>query len=193
MIRLFDVFSKGHLEKVNAMVFFLQCMSLFEPDDHECPTCGTQHPGWKRHGQYMRNLISFELGQVVTCRITVLRYKCLSCQSTHAILPASITPYGPYSLLFILAVLRDHYSGSLTVQGICHKYSISQSTLYEWKALYRQHKRIWLGLLSDAAISPLQFLEGFLKSRIHQLGAFFRMAGVSFLQRRRKTAQSAPV
>lgn len=194
MIRFFRVFDKGNFHSASAISFFLMCMNLFDVNDHPCPKCGAKHPGWRRHGKYVRNLIGFEEGKVVTHLIIVIRYRCLSCKGTHAILPASIIPYGSYSLLFIITVLKEHYDGSLTVAQLCRKYRISPSTLYEWKALYRKHKKVWLGLLKDAAIPPLQFLEGFFDgSRLRRLQEFFAIARVSFLQRhRRQTAQLAP-
>ncbi len=194
MIRFFDVFRKGNFEKVSSVDFFLLCMRMFDPNQCPCPKCGAKHPGWKRHAAYQRNLISFELGLVVSSLIVIVRYKCSSCRSTHAILPATVIPYGPYSLLFIIAVLSDYYSPSFTVQQVCDKYSISQSTLYEWKALYQKQKKVWIGILEDAAMLPVQFLKGFVDgSRLRNLNEFFRIAGVSFLQRyRTKAAQFAP-
>ena len=194
MIRLFDVFRKGNFKQLSAVAFFLKCMERFDPNTHNCPKCGTKHPRWKRHGSYTRDLISFEQNDTVFYRITVMRYKCSSCKGTHAILPASIIPYGSYSLLFIIAVMEDYHSRSMTIKQLCKKYSISKSTLYEWKALYLKHKKVWLGLLADAGQSPVQFLSGFLDgSRLRQLDEFFRIAGVSFLQGyRAKTAHCIP-
>lgn len=193
MIRLFDVFDKGNFTAMKAVCFISMCMRVFKINQHPCPKCGATHPAWKYHGKYMRNLINFEFGKVVTYRITVYRYKCSSCLGTHAILPALIIPYGQYSLLFIMAVMRDYFYRNLTVEQICRKYSIAPSTLYEWKALYHKHKKLWLGLLDDLATSATQFLESFFHGdRLRQLNVFFRIAGVSFLQRSQKTAPSAP-
>ena len=194
MIRVFELFCKSNFKNITAMDLFLQFMATFKPNDHPCPKCGVKHPDWKQHAVYNRYLISFENGCIVSYLITIIRYRCLSCKSTHAILPESIIPYQPYSFLFIIAVMKDYYTRSLTVEGICSKYDISKSTLYSWTRLYRTHKKIWLGLLEDACTSTIQFLEGlFSGTRLYSLHEFFHTAGFSFLQgRRTKTAQSAP-
>lgn len=195
MIRVFELFCKLNFINISAEALFLQCMAQFNPEDHICPYCGAKHPDWKKHAVYERCLISFENGQVVAYRIIVVRYKCSSCNHTHAILPEYIIPYQSYSFLFIIAVMRDYFTGSLTVEGICDKYGIAVSTLYSWKRLFLRHKKIWLGLLDDACTSSLQFLEPILSaSFLHRLKEFFLTSGVSFLQgaSRMKKAHSTP-
>ncbi|MGN0734446.1 MAG: DUF6431 domain-containing protein [Anaerovoracaceae bacterium] len=57
-----------------------------------CPCCG--HHNFVRHGYYERTLKFKEN----TIRLTVLRVRCKSCGSTHAILPECIVPYSQLSL-----------------------------------------------------------------------------------------------
>ncbi|WP_010248725.1 DUF6431 domain-containing protein [Acetivibrio cellulolyticus] len=155
-------------------------MSGFIISEFKCPCCKTKHPDWKKHSQYNRYLVSFENGCVVYYQITVTRYQCSSCGHTHAILPESIIPYCSYSFLFILAVMRDYFNRSITVTDICAKYNISVSTLYSWKSLFLNQKKIWIGLLEDACTSSIQFLNS--ENLLYKLEEFFLIAGVSFLQ-----------
>lgn len=195
MIRVFELFCKLNFINISAKDLFLQSMAEFNPHDHKCPFCPAEHPDWKRHAVYDRYLISFENGCTVSHRVTVIRYRCSSCGHTHAVLPEFIIPYQSYSFLFIIAVMRDYYASSLTVEAICVKYGIFISTLYSWKELLIKHKKIWLGLLEDACTSAVQFLDSlFVKGLLHTLKEFFLTAGVSFLQGAShvKKALSAP-
>ena len=159
-------------------------MSGFKISKYRCPCCNTKYPDWKRHSEYNRYLVSYENGCVISYQITVTRYQCSSCGHTHAILPESIIPYSCYSFLFIIAVMRDYFSKSLTVTDICDKYSISVSTLYSWKKLFLDHKKLWLGLLEDACISSVKFVDSIFKGALlYSLDEFFQISGKSFMQR----------
>lgn len=183
MIRVFELFRKLNFKNISAKDLFNKFMAEFEPNEHKCPWCNTKDPDWKKHAEYERWLISFEGGSTVTYRLVITRYKCSSCGHTHAILPESIIPYQSYSFLFIIAVMRDYYTRTITVADICAKYDISVSTLYSWKELFIKDKKIWLGLLEDAYISSLEFLNSFCdKSFRYDLKEFFQIAGVSFMQ-----------
>ena len=145
MIRGFGLFRKLNFKNLSAEDLFNKYMAEFKPVEHSCPWCSTKDPDWKRHAVYDRWLISFENGGIVTYRIEIRRYKCSSCGHTHAILPESIIPYQSYSFLFIISVMRDYYTRSLTVEGICAKYGISVSTLYLWKELFLRQKKDMAG------------------------------------------------
>ena len=183
MIRVFKQLCKLNYLHISAIDLFNEYMLNFKPNDYKCPHCQVVHPDWKRHAVYERYLISYENRNTITYQITIIRCKCSSCGHTHAILPDCIIPYQSYSLLFILAVMRDYFISSLSVEAICVKYDISVSTLYTWKKLFLIHKKIWLGLLYDACISSSKFLDLlFEQNLLHNLKDFFHMAGVSFLQ-----------
>lgn len=154
-----------------------------------CPHCGAKHPKWTVMASYSRDLISYENGSTVTYSITVIRIICSSCGHTHAILPEIIIPYSSYSLIFILMVLRDYYLTHMTVQALCNKYMIATSTLYAWKRLFQIHKRLWLGILVDAATSALDFLATLpTAGTSDDLAVFFLSHAQSFLQGVTKTA-----
>ncbi|WP_395939534.1 DUF6431 domain-containing protein [Clostridium sp. DJ247] len=95
-----------------------------------CPKCGAKH-SLTRHGNHERNVCFIDDSQNVRDRkIIILRVKCSSCNSTHAILPNDIIPYCIYSFSFILNVLTEYYSNEHRVLDICSKFSISFQILY---------------------------------------------------------------
>ncbi|MDD2498629.1 MAG: DUF6431 domain-containing protein [Desulfitobacteriaceae bacterium] len=154
-----------------------------------CPYCGAKHPQWSNFASYKRYLISFEKGMPITYRIRVTRIICSSCEHTHAILPEIIIPYGSYSLIFVLTVLRDYYLSHMTIQELCDKYLIATSTLYAWNRLFLIHKKLWLGILEDAITKPLSFLSSLPSlTTSDDLAIFFQDHAQSFLQGVSKTA-----
>ena len=182
MIRFFGLLKRLDFLKITAYDLYNMFKSRFNPSKFPCPYCQTKHPGWKQHATYLRYLLSFENGKSVTYTLTIIRYKCSSCKHTHAVLPEIIIPYRSYSIILILLVMKDYYTKSLTIEKICEKYDISVSTLYSWKALFLKHKKIWLGLLEDACMLAVEFLESFFHKHIKVLREFYITAGVSFLQ-----------
>lgn len=194
MIRAFTVFCKLDFKKLSALEMFTEAMRDFSKEKLPnlvlpCPHCGAKHPQWTVIASYSRDLISYENGSTVTYSITVIRVICSSCEYTHAILPEIIIPYSSYSLIFILTVLRDYYLTHMTVQALCNKYMIATSTLYAWKRLFQIHKKLWLGILEDAATSALDFLATLpTVGTSDDLTAFFQIHAQSFLQGVTKTA-----
>jgi hypothetical protein len=126
-------------------------------------------------------MISFSEHSPVTHSVNVLRLRCDSCTHTHAILADILIPYGSYSLLFILLVLRDYFLRVKTVEALCLKYHISTSTLYAWIHLFHRQKALWLGVLEDLYVSSLAFLSLLDRSDTFTQ-RFFRRFGFSFLQ-----------
>lgn len=194
MIRAFTIFCKLNFIKLSAQEMFTEAMLDFSKEKlpklvFPCPLCGAKRPQWSEFASYERDLISFEKGSTVIYTITVSRIICSSCGHTHAILPEIITPYSSYSLIFVLTVLRDYYLAHLTVQALCDKYMIATSTLYAWKRLFQIHKKLWLGILEDAATSALTFLSSLPSlTTSNDLAIFFQRHAQSFLQGVTKTA-----
>jgi len=194
MIREFTVFCKLNYIKLTALQHYEQFMDNFRFEDCICPTCGAKHTCCY-HDSYERYLISYQAGKPIYDHISILRVICESCGDTHAILPEDIIPYRSYSILFILTALRDYYTRSGSIQKICDKYQIAVSTLYRWKHLFHQHKKLWLGVLEDAATPASDFLDFLTDFSIRGLSQglkhFFLSHDFSFLQGTLKTARSA--
>lgn len=194
MIRVFTIFCKLNFIKFSAQKMFTEAMLDFSKEKLStlilpCPFCGAKHPNWSKFASYERYLISFEKGLPVTYRIMISRIICSSCGHTHAILPEIIIPYGSYSLIFILTVLRDYYLSHMTIKELCDKYMIATSTLYSWKRLLLIHKKLWLGILENAITEPFTFLSSLPSHTTSEdLTTFFQNHAQSFLQGVYKTA-----
>lgn len=180
MIRFFDAFRKSLFNKTSDLLLFTQATDVFSPEDFVCPKCGRKHAcSWIQ--SYSRHLVSYENAGVISRRIHVRQVQCSSCHSIHAVLPDCLVPYSSYSLSFILTVLKDYFTRRKTVEDLCLHFQISISTLYAWIRLFQKHKRLWLGILQDAEISPLLFLEQLLSS-LFSPDHFFFTYQFSFLQ-----------
>ena len=191
MIRVFELLRKINLTKVSGKDLYNKFLEEFKPNKFSCDICSAKHPDWNAHNSYDRYLICFEDGKSVTYLISIVIYTCSSCGHAHAVLPEFIIPYRSYCILFILSVMKDYFSKSLTVEKICDKYDIAVSTLYSWKTIFLNHKKLWLGILEDVFTNLLQFVNSFSDYYLHD---FFLKAGISFLQSKSRTkkARSPP-
>jgi len=130
MIRFFGLLQKTNILKITVYDLYQAYTRDFNPGKFPCPFCRTKHPGWKKHATYERYIISFESGKSVIYQVIIIRYRCSSCEHTHALLPEFLVPYRSYSILFILSALKEYFSKCLTIEKICEKYGISASTMY---------------------------------------------------------------
>lgn len=158
MLRVFHAFYKSQFINFSDLSLFHQAIEAFQADLAVCPFCGAKQ-ACSEFASYSRHLITFENGAVVCHDITVPRVKCHSCDHTHAILPDVLIPYGSYTLRFILIVLRRYFLSSTTVSALCEQFQIAVSTLYAWIRLFHAQKKFWLGILRDASVSALDFLN----------------------------------
>ena len=185
MIRGFDLLCKINFEIYSISHLFQYAMTTLDVQDYNCPKCGTRHPNWTKHDSYSRFLIGFHKRKVDSEVVCVIRYRCQSCRSTHAFLPEFVIPFKSHSLFFVLAVLKDLFIRSLTVNEICTKYDISVATLYAWKKAFLKDKKLWLGILEDMLTSISKFLNFLAKDGIkYHLRRFFAITNRSFFQTR---------
>lgn len=97
-----------------------------------CPKCGAKHY-FIRHGSYTRNFCFINNdGSMCEEKICILRLKCTSCGSTHAVLPNDIVPYCIYSYSTMLNILIRHYINKESVLSICVDLSISFQLIYSF-------------------------------------------------------------
>jgi transposase-like protein len=183
MIRLFSLFGKLEISNVSSLGLFHEAMNSFNPHRAICPFCKAKDT-LSYHAQYRRDLIVYESDQIYCHSICVQRFICSSCDRTHAVLPPVLVPYGSYSLLFILHVLREYFTGRFScVRDLCKRFSISVSTLYAWKSLFLKHKALWLGVLQNLCVAASRFLDEILVADLDLfLCSFFDMFAFSFLQ-----------
>lgn len=103
----------------------------------KCPKC--KHHQFVKHGYYDRTL-KF---QNRTIRLRILRIKCLSCNSTHAILLYFIVPYSQYALEVHLQIVRSKHAKDF-MSWVDWKEDISEFTFYYIRSQYYRfwHQRI---------------------------------------------------
>jgi predicted DNA-binding protein YlxM (UPF0122 family) len=99
---------------------------------YKCPKCCATH-SFHRHGSYSRNVIYYKEGiGIVECKIDILRLKCISCNSTQAILPSDVIPYSIYCYSYVLNVLHLHYIDNKSIVNISNKSNISFQQIYNF-------------------------------------------------------------
>ena len=120
--------------------------------NYQCPVCGAKHH-FNRHGSYERYLIFPGDDTVLeyTC-MTVLRLKCTSCGTTHAILPMDIIPFHQYSVQALLVVLLSAASCGSSIPKAAGQKDISYQLVYLFLALYRRYESAILLMLRKLGI-----------------------------------------
>lgn len=169
--------------KTSSKFIFDSYMDNYQPQTEICPICKSQG-NCRIHAYYNRSVIDFRYGHKVKSSLCVKRLICGSCGHTHAILPDVLIPYASYSLIFILRVLGEFFLDMTSIEALCEKFSITSMQFYKWLQLWRQHKQLWLGILSDMEISNWFFLKSLvLTETFSDFGtAFCRQFSYSFLQ-----------
>lgn len=152
-----------------------------------CPYCGGKGTCRPR-GSYERNLVTFPDKVPEVIRLKIPRVQC-SCGKSHALLPDFIVPYLSYALPMILQILSDYFQRRLTIHGICEKYLVSPPLIYRLKKLFLLHKKQWLGILRDMALSAPDFIEELRTGSYARFqNAFLRLTAYSFLQSHKNPA-----
>jgi len=183
MIRKKSLFIKLFKIKISSKLLFEQFMACVKPQLETCPVCKAVGK-FKIHSYYKRYLIDFIGGKIVRHEVTITRYVCDSCNSTHAILPDIIIPYCSYSLFFILRVLGEYFFHLYTIEQLCERFSITSGQLYKWVSLWNKHKAQWIGFLKNLDISDKSFLFSLCRMDCvsHFTSAFVSSFAFSFLQ-----------
>ena len=184
MIRLFKALCKALLDKISEEQAFLAATEAFRPYGGICEICGTVGK-FSDYGEYGRNHVTIADNIVIESRVNVRRVRCESCRTSHALLPDTLIPYSPYTLVFKLTVLTAYFDRDRTVEKLCERFGIAVSTLYEWKKIMTAHKDIMLGVLISRKIPTPGFLRNLLGSTADisdTLQMFFNKHGFSFMQ-----------
>ena len=116
-------------------------------DEYDCPKCGAKH-STKYYSHYERHVTSLSADALATifkadigvdtydlCSMTeelyedaildIFRVKCLSCDTTHAILPGDIVPYRRYSLLSMFAIVKVMSNRSHSIEETANHLQLS--------------------------------------------------------------------
>lgn len=188
MIRLFSKLCKcfKQISFENEINIFDEYMESISIDDLMCPSCGARH-SLSPFASYERHLVTYDNGEVQDNIITISRYICSSCGHTHAILPPIIIPYSSFSFKFTLSIVYDYFVGKFnSVESMCNHYEIAISSFYRLLKKFKEHKKLWFGLLEDKITSSLDFLHNIKIYTFTEIETFiinfFNQNGLSFFQ-----------
>jgi hypothetical protein len=101
----------------------------------KCPAIGR----FNLHGSYHRHVLSFNTRELVHKYIEIKRIMCLSCKTTHAVMPGDIIPYKLLSLIVVLFVLSLLYSAKMPVLKIAVEWGFSFQFIYSTLAAFCKH------------------------------------------------------
>ena len=132
--------------------------------DYECPNpdCGAKSHPMRRHATYGRGLIWWdpETCELKEERMTLLRLRCFSCGTTHAVLTGDMIPFFIYSIqvfLFLVCLCMEPEGSVLKAE---EKTGVSYQLLYRFLKIfheYAQRLSLFLRLLGmwDGLSQPL--------------------------------------
>ena len=100
---------------------------------YKCPNpdCGAEGC-FTRHASYDRHLVVWEEGELQDQCMQILRLRCTSCGTTHAILPWDAIPFWQFSVQAVLVLLSMSLDG-----GESHVTKTADETLVPYQVLYR--------------------------------------------------------
>lgn len=123
--------------------------------DYECPNpkCkAKQHP-MRRHAKYERSLVLWDADacRIKEERMDVLRLKCISCGTTHAVLPMDAIPFFVYSVQAFLGLLFLCLEEGSSVPRVEKETGVSFQLLYRFLRIFREYAgKLMLFLRRDA-------------------------------------------
>lgn len=130
-----------------------------------CPHCRVRGK-FKKHGFYWRNLIRWNSCFPFESKIKILRVRCTTCKTTHALLPAHIIPYSLYSLEFYATLLAEKLEASQTIEAMCKRFCISVRMVYRITYFYEQVRALLgFSLSSSDVIEALNKISSYTHTR----------------------------
>lgn len=188
MIRLFTKICKYFKQNFseNEINQFHQYIDSINIASLSCPLCGAKE-ALSYFASYDRHLITYDNEEVCDHMVIIPRYICSSCGHTHAILPPVIVPYLSFSFNFIVNIIHDYLVRKFnSVAVMCQNYGIAISTFYRIFKSFKEHKKLWLGLLEDKLTEDLFFIQDLKHSPFTKIEKFikdfFTQMGLSFFQ-----------
>ena len=120
-----------------------EILSFYGVWDYECPNpeCrAKQHP-MRRHARYERSLVLWDAdaGRLKEERMEILRLKCCSCGSTHAVLTMDIIPFFAYSIQAFLVLVSLCMEEKGSVLRTEEKTGVSCQLLYRFLLIFHEY------------------------------------------------------
>ena len=103
-----------------------------------CPNCPAVGR-FSLHGSYHRHVLYFTKQELAYKFIEIKRIKCLSCETTHAVMPGDIIPYKLLSLLVVLFILTMIYIKKATVLKVAAIWGFSYQFIYSILYAFQKH------------------------------------------------------
>ena len=111
--------------------------------DYECPNpeCGAKQHPMRRHARYGRSLVMWDAdaGRLKEERMEILRLKCCSCGSTHAVLTMDVIPFFAYSIQAFLALVSLCMAEKSSVPQTGEKADVSCQLLYRFLLIFHEY------------------------------------------------------
>jgi len=103
-----------------------------------CPVCNAVGR-FKLHGSYHRYVVYFDEFRLFYELFEIKRIKCISCKTTHAVMPGDIIPYMLLTLFVLLFILRLFYLEAKPVLNIAEVWGFSFQFIYSALYVFRKH------------------------------------------------------
>jgi hypothetical protein len=101
----------------------------------KCPAIGR----FKLYGSYHRHVLYFVEQELMHEYIEIKRIMCLSCKTTHAVMPGDIIPYMLLSLFILLFILNKFYTDKAPVLKTAAQWDFSFQFIYYSLTVYQIH------------------------------------------------------
>jgi hypothetical protein len=134
MIFTFMIFDFSCTCKTNSKDIYKK-ESFINTSCPKCPAIGR----FNLHGSYSRYVAYFEKFELVHKLMDVKRIKCLSCKSTHAVMPGDLIPYRLLSLFVVIFILASVYLKRIPVLKISDVWNFSFQFVYTVIYAFRMH------------------------------------------------------
>lgn len=165
-------------------------LALMEPDIDAaklfCPKCKAIGQ-MVRHDEYRRHFVFMDGDRVTERLITVVRVRCDSCGSTHALLPLAAIPYKPFSIRFVASFIVDSLEHKFaSIEALCSHYRIAVATFYRYRDCFESCVRVVRGVThkKDHVRAMAAKMLGATSEIDAVLTAFLDTTGLSFCQSR---------
>ena len=101
----------------------------------KCPAIGR----FSLHGSYYRHAAYFVEFELVHNHIEIKRVKCLSCKSTHAVMPGDLVPYRLLSLFAVIFALDAFYTQKKAALLIGAAWNFPHQSIYSIVGAFKMH------------------------------------------------------
>jgi len=101
----------------------------------KCPAIGR----FNLHGSYWRHVLYLTDRELMYEFIEIKRVKCISCKTTHAVMPGDMIPYKLLSLIIVIFILNSYYVAGVPVLKIVVEWGFSFQLIYLVLFTFKRH------------------------------------------------------